>query len=177
VPVAVTRITAHPTLYCFALIAPLPRSGTVQFPPTRGSLMAIPFFTRNKQARLSINTNLACRFPLWRLPTPLTARSSVINSSVTSTIATGDQLQAEASARASTPAGASVPSFLALVRWRWPLDFRIQSGVALSTAVRGVYFTLAGPMEDRSVNIGPTPIDAVCPRDTLGTRQSRRFDP
>jgi len=84
-------------------------------------------------------------------------------------------LQAEASARASTPAGASVPSFLALVRW--PLDFQIQSGVALSTAVRGVYFTLAGPMEDRSVNIGPTPIDAVCPRDTLGIRQSRRFDP
>ena len=46
--------------------------------------------------------------------------------------------------------------------------------VALSTAVRGVYFTLAGPMEDRSVNIGPTPIDAVCPLGTLwGQRQSR----
>ena len=87
-PVAVTRITAHPTLYCFAVIAPLPRSGTVQFRPTRGSLMAIPFFTRNKQARLSINTNLACRFPTLAFTN--SANRAVINSSVASTIATGD---------------------------------------------------------------------------------------
>ena len=38
---------------------------------------------------------------------------------------------------------------------------RIQSGVALSTVVRGVSFTLAGAMEGRS-HIGPTPIDAAC---------------
>ena len=44
-------------------------------------------------------------------------------------------------------------------------NIRIQSRVALSTAVRSVYFILAGPREDRSGNIGPTP---MCPRDTYG---------
>jgi hypothetical protein len=34
-------------------------------------------------------------------------------------------------------------------RWRTK-NIRIQSGVALSTTVRSVYFTLAGPREDRS---------------------------
>jgi len=75
------------------------------------------------------------------------------------------------------PSSPVAPLALTRLTQRWRAIIRIQSGVALSTAVRGVYFTLAGPMEDRSVNIGPTPIDAVCPRDTLGTRQSRRFDP
>jgi hypothetical protein len=47
---------------------------------------------------------------------------------------------------------------------------RIQSGVALSTVVRGVYFTLAGSMEGRS-HIGPTPIDAACgTRGTYGDK-------
>jgi hypothetical protein len=35
-------------------------------------------------------------------------------------------------------------------RWWRTKNIRIQSGVALSTAVRGVYFNFAGPMEDRS---------------------------
>ena len=51
-------------------------------------------------------------------------------------------------------------------RWR-KKNIRIQSGIALSTAVRGVHFTLAGPREDRSSIIGPTPIDAAC-RGTYG---------
>jgi hypothetical protein len=57
-------------------------------------------------------------------------------------------------------------------------NIRIQSGVALSKALRSVYFTLAGPTEGHS-HIGPTPIDAACVAAAapVGTTQSRRLDP
>ena len=42
--------------------------------------------------------------------------------------------------------------------------------VASSTTVLDVYLPLVGPTEDRSCNIGPTPSDAVCPRDTYGDK-------
>jgi len=65
------------------------------------------------------------------------------------------------------PSSPVAPLALTRLTQRWRAIIRIQSGVALSTAVRGVHFTLAGPREDRSCIIGPTPIDAAC-RGTYG---------
>jgi hypothetical protein len=70
-------------------------------------------------------------------------------------------------ARRFTPLVAAL-ALTRLAQRRRTKNIQIQSGVALSTTVRSVYFTLAGPREDRSCIIGPTPIDAVCTRDTYG---------
>src|SRR5215469_14148487 len=56
----VTRITAHSTLYCSTVTAP--SSPAVPFLPTWGSLMATPIFYSYRHG-VSINTELACRFP------------------------------------------------------------------------------------------------------------------
>src|SRR5262249_19543550 len=46
-------------------------------------------------------------------------------------------------------------------------NIRIQSGVALSTAVQGVYFTSSDRWKTAPV-AGPTPSGAVCPLGTYG---------
>ena len=68
----------------------------------------------------------------------------------------------------------SLIASLALTRLAQRKNIPIQSGVALSTAVRGVYFILAGPREDRSDYISVRHPSMLCAHAApMGTTRSR----